>query len=810
MPDKQDLQKELRKAQAECQRLQEENTRLKALLQASATEPAMLSKSQDKESTSITSESPTDDKISLFRSLFRGREDVYAVRWESKNGRSGYSPACPHEWDRKLCGKPKVKCASCKNRTFLPVRDNVIRDHLIGKQTIGIYPLLSDETCWFLAADFDKSTWHDDTEAFLETCERMGIPAGLERSRSGGGAHIWIFFEQSVPASQARRLGCTLLTRTMERRHQIGLDSYDRLFPSQNTIPKGGFGSLIALPLQHSPRKAGNSIFLNREFEPYSDQWAFLSKMKRLSLDEVDAIVKEAMGKVLIIGVQRSLTDDETSQDPWTLPPSEKKPIKFLKGPVPETIQIVLGNLIYIEKKGLPSTLLNHLIRLAAFQNPEFYKAQAMRLPTFGKPRVISCAEEYPQHLGLPRGCLRELLEFLEVHHIKPDISDELYDGVSINVTFHGELRPLQEEAANALLANNHGILSASTAFGKTIVALWLIAARKVNTLIMVHRRQLMDQWRERISSFLGLPLKEIGLIGGGNKRPTRFIDVGLIQSLNRKGEVTDLVADYGQVIVDECHHVSAFSFEQVLKKVKARFVVGLTATPTRKDGHHPIIMMQCGPVRFRVNPKDQAAKRAFKHIVLTRPTELKLPAVTSVAENGSLHHAQLGIQSIYAALAFVRHRNDMILDDLMNALETGRSPLILTERTDHLELLAERLKGFARNVIVMRGGMGKRQREALQNRMEAIPDTEERVLLSTGRYIGEGFDDARLDTLFLAMPISWRGTLQQYAGRLHRHHDSKREVQIYDYVDIHVPVLVRMYEKRVKGYQAIGYSVTR
>lgn len=669
---------------------------------------------------------------------------------------------------------------------------------LSGKHTIGVYPLLLDETCWFLAADFDKKTWQEDCAAFLETCREMGVSAALERSRSGNGGHVWIFFDSPVPASQARKLGCAILTRTMERRHQIGFDSYDRFFPNQDTMPKGGFGNLIALPLQNIPRRNGNSLFLDQDFKPYKDQWLFLSTIRKVQAGEAEAIVQEATRTGIVIGVRKSFTDTQEDEDPWTLPPSGMRVDTPVLGSLPDKVRIVQSNLIYIDKNCLPPAMINRLMRIAAFQNPEFYKAQAMRLPTFGKPRVIGCAEDYPRYIGLPRGCLDEVLELLTAYKIKVELTDERFAGSTIEVTFKGELNPLQQMAAKALLANDNGILSATTAFGKTVVAAWIIAARKVNTLVLVHRRQLMDQWKERLVAFLDMPSKSIGQVGGGKDKRTGILDVGIIQSLSRKSVVKDLVAEYGQVIIDECHHLSAYSFEKVLKQVKARYVYGLTATPVRKDGHHPIIMMQCGPIRFRVDAKKQAAVRPFEHIVIPRYTTFEMLHETS---NPS-------IQEIYAALVGDERRNDLIFDDLLLALNAGRSPLLLTERTEHVDYFARRLKGFARNVIVLRGGMGKKQRKALTDQLAGIPDQEERVFISTGRYIGEGFDDARLDTLFLVMPISWRGTLQQYAGRLHRLHDNKRVVQIYDYVDVNVPVLMRMYEKRLKGYSAIGYRV--
>ena len=607
-----------------------------------------------------------------------------------------------------------------------------------------------------------------------------------------------MFFDCPVSASLARRFGCAILTRSMERRHQIGLDSYDRFFPSQDTMPKGGFGNLIALPLQRVPREKGNSVFLNWEFEAYPDQWLFLSTIERIHLEKVETIVQEASRNGAILGVRISLADEGIENDPWTMPPSKKRKEQTIQGPLPQTVRIVQSNLIYIEKKGLPPAMLNRLIRLAAFQNPEFYKAQAMRLSTFGKPRIIACAEDFPSYVGLPRGCLDDALELIKTHNIKPDLAEHRFGGTSINVIFKGELRPRQQEAAELLFAHDYGILSAPTAFGKTVIAAWLIAKRKVNTLVLVHRRQLMDQWRDRLALFLDMPLEEIGQVSGSKKKVTGSIDISLMQSLNRKREVKDIVAGYGQIIVDECHHIPAFTFEQVLKQVKAKYVVGLTATPIRKDGHHPIIVMQCGPIRFRESAKKEAAARPFDHVVITKYTNFRM----------AQESAEVKIQDIYAALVLDEGRNELIFNDVLETLEMGRSPLLLTERVEHLEQFAEKLRRFTQNIIVLRGGMGSKQRKAMADQIKAVPDSEERLIISTGRYIGEGFDDARLDTLFLAMPISWRGTLQQYVGRLHRLHDNKRVVQVYDYVDIHVPMLMRMFKKRLKGYAAIGYSM--
>jgi len=776
----------------ECERLREENRQLRERFGIPQKETAPPFAGAAVSPVTVSGKSSPDEKVKLFRSLFRGREDVYALRWEGRNGKTGYSPACRKVWSNPLSKRPD------EPKEYFPLTDQVIHNHLTGKITAGVYPLLADETCWLLAADFDKATWLDDVRAFLQTCAEWKVPAILERSRSGRGGHIWIFFEAPLPASLARKLGAAILTRTMERRHQLGLDSYDRFFPSQDTMPKGGFGNLIALPLQHLPRRHGNSVFLDGDFNPHPDQWALFSCVRRMSFSEAEDIVREAEQRGDIIGIRRSVTDDEQADDPWTLPPSRKKKDEVISGPLPPNVRVIRGNLIYVETEGLPSAMLNRMHRLAAFQNPEFYRAQAMRLSTFAKPRVIRCAEEFPRHIALPRGCLDEITTLLESHKVTVELDDQRFAGQPIDMKFHGQLRPDQQAAADVMLAHDDGILSATTAFGKTVVAAWLIEARKVNTLVLVHRRQLLDQWRERLATFLNLPVKSVGQIGGGRRRPSGLIDVAVIQSLNRKQVVDDVVANYGHVIVDECHHLSAVSFEQVLRQVKARYITGLTATPQRKDGHHPIIVMQCGPIRHRVNAKEQALARPFKHLVIPRPTNFRLPLS---AEKPEMHE-------LYAALADNKSRNDLIRVDLLRAIKAGRSPILLTERTSQVDEFATRLTGLVKHVVVLKGGMGAKQRRAVAQQLSAIPDGEERVLLATGRYIGEGFDDARLDTLFLAMPISWRGTLQQYVGRLHRLHDSKREVIVYDYVDGCVPVLSAMYSKRVRGYESVGYSI--
>jgi superfamily II DNA or RNA helicase/very-short-patch-repair endonuclease len=470
-------------------------------------------------------------------------------------------------------------------------------------------------------------------------------------------------------------------------------------------------------------------------------------------------------------------------------------------GPLPATLELVLADQVYLTKDNLVPALRNRLLRLAAFQNPEFYRAQSMRLPTYNKPRVVACAEDHTRHLALPRGCLEDIVRMLRSLRIRPIIRDERFGGRPLELSFCGQLRPEQQAAADALVQHDTGVLAATTAFGKTVIAAWLIAQRGVNTIVLVHRQQLLEQWIERLSSFLALPVKAIGRLGGGRRRLTGRLDVALLQSLIRKGVVNDCMADYGHVIVDECHHLSAASFELVARRAKAKFVTGLSATVARKDGHQPIIFMQCGPVRYRVDAKSQAARRPFAHQVYVRPTGFRPHDQPDTDPRIAFHQ-------LYEALCNDDGRNQMIALDVVGAVQEGRLPLVLTERTEHLQELARRLSPEIPDLIILRGGQTRKNLQAALARVAEVPAAAGRVVLATGKFIGEGFDDPRLDTLFLALPVSWRGTVAQYVGRLHRLHEGKREVRVYDYADLDVPMLSRMFDRRCRGYESLGYTI--
>lgn len=784
--------------------LQFENARLVALLESHGIEwhtpPSTVS--QPTRAAPVPEPAPetlhvslsTAEKVALFRRLFRGRLDVYPVRWEGKtSGKSGYAPACANEWRVGICEKPRIKCGDCSQRLLVPLSDAVIYDHLAGEHTVGVYPLLDDDTCYFLAVDFDEAEWQEDAPAFMQSCTELGVPAALEISRSGRGAHAWVFFVGRVSARDARRLGTAVISHTCARTRQLKLASYDRLFPNQDTMPKGGFGNLIALPLQKHPRENGYSVFVDAALRPHRDQWAFLASVQPMSPHDIEPIILRATGGIQPLDV--TFIDDEDLAAPWK---RQAKTSTKLVGTMPQSLIVTLANLVYFERSALPQALANRLIRLAAFQNPEFYKAQAMRMSVWDKPRVIGNAENYPQHIALPRGCLDAALTLLKDNGIRCDLRDERYGGEPIDARFVGTLRADQELAVVAMLHHDAGVLCAPTAFGKTVTAAAIIARRGVNTLVLVHRTELLKQWQERLQAFLamepGADKRVVGTIGGGKAKPTGKIDIAVMQSLSRQGEVNALVENYGQVIVDECHHVGAASFDAILKRTKAKFVLGLTATPIRRDGQQPIIFMQCGPIRHTA-ARSTGAPHDLEVVPRSWVARIALPATA-------------GIQDVFRHLADDRARTQAIAAEAMAAFDQGRKVLVLTERTEHLDAIQQALVAQVPPPFVLHGRMSKKQRAACIVELDAQPPEEPRILLATGKLVGEGFDHPPLDTLVLAMPVSWKGTLQQYAGRLHREHAGKADVRIIDFVDTGHPALLRMWGKRQRGYRAMGYRM--
>ncbi|MCF2635720.1 TOTE conflict system archaeo-eukaryotic primase domain-containing protein [Prevotellamassilia timonensis] len=752
-----------------------------------------------------------DERVALFMSLFKGRKDVFARRWFSKStGKAGYQPVCVNEWRRGVCDKKKFKCAECPNRDFAPLTSQDVYRHLEGKDenccdVVGLYAIMPDNNCSFLCTDFDdkscKHGYKDDVLAFVGVCRDWQIPYAIERSRSGNGAHVWIFFEEPLPAFKARRLGNAILTEAMNRDGRMSFHSYDRFFPNQDRMPEGGFGNLVALPLQGQARKNLNTVFVDDDFLAYKDQWTFLYNIKKLREDDVDKLLS------LHVNEEFGALSTSSERKPWVTP----TPQDVTKADFYATMEIVKADKIYMPLKSISAKVLNHLKRIAAFKNPEFYSKQALRLSTYSVPRIISCFDITDEYLAMPRGCEDAILSFLNDNNVKYTITDETSHGKKITVTFTGKEREEQTDAINALLTYSNGVLHATTAFGKTVTAAAIIARKKVNTLILVHSKALLTQWHERLTEFLDIDFKKpeepkkrgrkkvfspIGCLDSTCNSLHGVIDIALIQSCLDENGVKPFVQDYGMVIVDECHHVSSITFEHVLKNIKAHTVYGLTATPIRKDGQQPIIFMQCGPIRFSADAKSQIAKQSFDRYLIPRFTSYR-----SITEDRQT------ITAMYQSLSEDPVRNDLIVKDICQAVDSGRTPIILTNRTSHVTLLAEKLKTTIQNVITLTGsGSTKDKREALQQ-LQTISPSEPLVIVATGKYVGEGFDYPRLDTLFLALPISWKGLVAQYAGRLHRENEGKKDVRIYDYIDIHEPVCDSMYRKRLKGYASIGYK---
>jgi superfamily II DNA or RNA helicase len=751
------------------------------------------------------------EKVELFRSLFKGREDVFARRWYSKaSGKGGYQPVCQNEWNHQLCDKRKFKCTECPNRQFAPLSDNDIYRHLEGKDAdgkdvIGLYVLNADNTCNLLCTDFDDKNcehgYQEDVIAFVDVCKSWGVPCSIERSRSGNGAHVWIFFGTPVLAVKARRLGNAILTEAMNRDGRISFKSYDRFFPNQDTLPEGGLGNLVALPLQGNARKNGNCVFVNEYFEPFPDQWEYLLNVGKLSASALEEILKQT-ASIMPLGDLSKTSESK----PWEVPTTAK----IEKFDFSSEIVITRSNMLYIPLSQLSSKVLSHLRRIASFRNPEFYSKQALRLSTYQTPRIISCAELTEEFLALPRGCEDAVTTLLKEKNVTYRFEDKTNHGRPISVHFNGELRENQQKAINTLAMNNTGVLSTTTAFGKTVAAIGLIAKHSVNTLILVHTKALLDQWVKRLEQFLVIDdvpviekgkhkknLSSIGTLSSTGNRLHGIIDIALMQSCISDGEVKPFVKDYGLVIADECHHISAVNFEQILKAVNARYVYGLTATPIRKDGHQPIIFMQCGPIRYNADAKAQMQSQTFQRLLVPRFTPFR-----------PISGEDLSFTKVSQQLAEDEYRNLFIVKDVIEALKEGRSPIILTNRTVHVEILADLLKPHCPNVITLVGSESTKEKRQKMEQLQSIPSTEPIVIVATGKYVGEGFDYARLDTLFLVSPVAWKGIVAQYAGRLHREFEGKQDVQIYDYIDIRVPVCESMYRKRLKGYASIGYKI--
>ncbi len=766
------------------EKLEKENKELKEKI---------YGKVENKDSQKEVKITSNEEKVKIFMEVFKGRTDIYAKRWESnKTGKTGYSPVCKNEFSTYKCDKSRVKCNECPNRILEPLTTEIILKHLQGKITIGIYPLLPGDLCNFLAIDFDKKHYEKDVIEFWNICDELNIPVYIERSRSGNGAHVWIFFEESIPARIARKMGNILLTKTMERA-SLDLDSYDRIFPNQDTMPKGGFGNLIALPFQGESSKKENTVFVNKYFEVEKNQINILNNIKRIKSDEIYSFIetnKEDDYKEPDVE-ENFENDDEIPQ---------KENIKDTI--FSNNVECIFDNQIYIKKLKLLPNEITYLKRLASFTNPKFYELQKLRLPIFYKttPRIISCFEEDERFLKLPRGCMDKIKEVCEKSKVKLIIKDIRENGIETDYNFNGKLNKKQERVMKELLKNDTGVLCATTGFGKTVVSAKIISELKTNTLIIVNRNNLLEQWKEKLSYFLDINKKEIGQIGASKESLNGKLDVASFQSLFKKDNLEELIKVYGLVIIDECHHVAAYSFEKVLKAVRSKYVYGLTATPTRKDGWHKIIYMQCGNIRVRVSNRELKQNKKMEHEVIVKKTNYKyIPTEEK---------DKIQISEILNDMCHNTFRNSIIIEDIKKSIEEGRIPIVLTERVEHLKILKESLEKLKIPIIIYRGKMEKKKTKEIQEIIKEVDEKNRaRIILATSSSIGEGFDDSRLDTLFLTMPVSWKGRIIQYVGRLHREHEGKEKVIVYDYLD-NMKVLEKMYNRRLKGYKIAGYEI--
>jgi len=737
-------------------------------------------------------------KVELFLNLFGARRSVYPKLWENaKTAKKGYAPACDNEWRPGICRKPQIKCSECAHQKFPPLDGNAIEAHLRGQHTIGTYAIREDDSCIFLAADFDGDGWQDAAQAYSRAGSHAGATAALERSRSGAGGHAWIFFSEPVPAVLARRLGTILLAKAAASQPAMPLHAYDRLFPNQDTMPAGGFGNLIALPLAKAPRDRGNTVFLGEDLKPLPDQWEFLRTVRRLSREELDQILARIAPLAPIAGPAESADSSFSLQ-------SEERVLdlsrpKIVTGMVAGEITARLDASLHLPRAALPAAVVAALKRLATFANPVFHEKQRLRFPTYDTPRFIFAGELHPDRLVLPRGVLDDAVDLIERAGGIVAIQDARTNAPRIRWEFHGELKTEQERAVREMMKHDHGVLSAPPGAGKTVMGCALIARHRTAALVLVHRTILLEQWREEAGRFLGLKRKEIGVWRGQGSRMTGRVDIAMLPSLSRSENVSELFAGYGLVIVDECHHVPAVSFEALLKACPCRRVVGLTATPQRKDGLERLLHLQCGPIRHTLNvPPSEAVLRT----VFVRRSSFHLAA------EGATKSA---IHEIWQALVDDAGRTQQVADDIWSAVQAGRNPLVLSDRKAHLDKLQEtftQLRGVE-DVAVFRlaSGSGIKERRAVRAEIDERSAKGQRyVLFSTASLIGEGFDLPSLDTLFLAMPLSFKGRLIQYAGRLHRTHADKREITIYDYLDDNHPVTQAMFRRRATAYRQMGY----
>ena len=751
-------------------------------------------KKQFNEITTNSSEdiSSREDSVKIFMNYFKGRNDVYPYLSIDKNNPNikYYIPACANEWKNGVCNKTMgKKCKNCQYRENKPMSKETIYKHMYGNYPIGIYPLLENDTCFFLSLDFDdkdsKKDIKSDVLAFASVCDKYEVPIAIERSRSGNGIHIWMFFDTNIKAITARKLGSLLLSKTMEISN-ISISSFDRMFPNQDTLPKGGYGNLIALPFQNEPSKYGNTLFIDRNFILIKNQMQYLSSIHKLTEIEVFEKIKQLSNET--IDISHEIIDMQNE-----VKVKSKNNIDY-----PKSIKVILKDMVYIDKANLDGVVKNSFRRLATFANPEFYKKQKLRMSVYNVPMVIDCSKEDEKYLKLPRGTYNYLESLCNVNNIEIISKDERFVGNKIEVKFNGSLREEQQIAIDHMLKYDNGILCAPTGFGKTVIGCKLIAERKVNTLILVNKIQLLNQWKDRIKEFLDV--KEVGEISSKKKNITNVIDVVSVKSLWNNGNVLDIAKNYGMIIIDECHHTAAYTFEQAINTGNAKYVYGISATPERENGHTPIIKMQCGDIRYKVDSLKFNKKLNIPMKVIAKKSRLNFT-------NQNIDNYELNEINDLIAKDIIRSEN--IIKDIKKEYDNGKNILVLTERLELMNYIYDKLSKYTNNIFKYYGGIGKKVLKSYMELNNQINENEDnKIIVATGSYIGEGFDDSKLDVLFLTMPISGQTRVTQYAGRLHRQDSNKKEILIYDYIDDNFSKTRNMFLKRKKTYEKLGYEI--
>ena len=766
------------------------------------------------------------DKIAsdFFMMFCRGRKDVYDLRYTNpKTGKNGYYTQCFNRWDRgcHIQKKDGVRCKDCELRAYKPVTLPLIKAHMNGtdpngNDVVAIYPMLENNLCQLLVFDFDNHAkgaeqedyaniddgWKEEINALRRICKNLDVDAVVERSRSGRGAHLWIFFKEMVPARLARRFGFALLEKGAESVNLKSFKYYDRMIPTQDALPEGGLGNVIALPLQGMALKSGNSAFIDENWNAYEDQLNVLAGTRRLTRQGIEDYLS-------LWYSTGSISEDNGTDAPWD------KNSEIEAGSVKGVVRIVLADRIYIDSTGMSNKTKRQLRRMATFSNKQYFQNQAMDMPNYDESRFIYLGSDEGKYIVLPRGLREEILKKFDNAGISYKIEDKRTKGQELNISFRGELRESQIPAVETMLENETGILHAATAFGKTVVCCDMIARRGISTLILVDRADLMNQWIKRLEEFLdideelpeyqtktGRTRKRKSLIGnlqGAHDTLTGIVDVAMIRSLKKKDGFHPKLKEYAQVYFDECHHAASDSAIEVLQEINAKYVYGVTATPKRGDGKEKINEFLLGPIRYRFTAKDRAEEQNINHLVYPRFTRTVKPHHLSKTPYGN---------DAYELIRNNDVRDEQIIRDVADCVQAGRTPVVLTKYVDHAKKLSERLKTYADRLILLTGANGTKARRAQVEELNKVDDSDSLILVGTGSLLGEGFDFPRLDTLFMATPVSGENVVEQYVGRLNRDYDGKENVIVYDYVDSHIPKFDKMYSARLKAYKKIGYEL--